>query len=64
MAQGRKNPVETLRLRALEQRVGFDYILDTYSSADFTEYVTSTGGDVCRYRVYGSSEGEFRVYAK
>ena len=52
------------RYAHLEKEVGFDYILETREAPDFTEFVTSTGGDVDRYRVYGTSEDNFFIGIK
>ena len=56
--------IDAVRQLVLDQAVGFDYILETRHFSDFTEFIVSTGGDVCRYRVYGSREGEYHVCAK
>ena len=52
------------RFKFLDETVGFDYILREDQGSDFTEYVTSMGGDVSTYRVYGKTKEEFAVYGK
>ena len=50
------------RYEALEDEVGFDYILREYHDHEMSEYVISIGGDVLTYRVYGTDE--MKVYAR
>ena len=50
------------RYEALENEVGFDYILQEYHDREMSEYVISIGGDVLTYRVYGTDE--MKVYAR
>lgn len=51
------------RLQFLDEQVGFDYVIEQHEGRDFTQFVISVGGDVCRYRVYGQP-GNYSVYAK
>lgn len=51
------------RLEYLEMQIGFDYVLEQHDARDFTEFVISTGGDVCKYRVHGYL-GSYRLTAK
>lgn len=44
--------MEDRRFEFLDENIDFDYIIDTYKTLDFTEFVVSRGGDVCTYRVY------------
>ena len=44
--------------------MGFDYVLETHEGNDFAEFVTSTGGDVAKYRVYGTDEDGYTVTCK
>ena len=43
---------------------GCDYILETNFGNNFTEIVSSIGGDINRDRVYGDNEENFKIYAK
>ena len=52
------------RMEFLEQNVGFDYIIEAHETKRFTEFITSTGGDVVRYRVYGNTDEDYSVTAK
>lgn len=52
------------RYRKLEECVGFDYVLETHEGTDFAEFVTSMGGDVAKYRVYGTDEDGYTVTCK
>ena len=59
------NDLVNRRMMYLFDTTGIDYILETRDCGrDFTEFVTSQGGDVCRYRVYGTDEDNFKLYAK
>ena len=58
------NDLANARRKYLDKYVGFDYILDEYHDRDYSEFITSMGGDVSRNRVYGSSMADFRVYEK
>lgn len=51
------------RAEFFDENVGYDYIMEVREGSDFTEYVISIGGDVERYRVYGS-DGNFKIYSK
>ncbi len=46
------------------QQIDPDYILRMYDDCEFSEYVSSMGGDVATYRVYGKCKDDFRVYCK
>lgn len=41
-----------------------DDILEAYDLPDFSEYITTTGGDVCRYRIYGCNPPFFELVEK
>lgn len=42
----------------------FDYILESYYTPDFNEYVVKRGGDTVTYRVYGDLITGFRIGEK
>ena len=52
------------RTTFLYDTVDPDVIVDMYDCRDFTEFITRTGGDVCRYRVYGMSPMSFTLCEK
>ena len=60
----RNDKVAKERKKCLRENIGYDYILEVREEEDFTEYITSTGGDVCRYRVYGDKSDKMMVVAK
>lgn len=60
-----KNPIAQKRRTYLRKNTGIDRILKTIDVVrDYTEFVTSQGGDIVVYRVYGRSEDEFEIYIK
>ena len=56
--------LETKRKRFFNENVGADKVLDTYNCEDFAEYTVKRGGDVERYRVYGSDKTNFCITMK
>jgi len=60
----KESPTTKARHKFLDENVGYDYILETRDGGEFTEFVTSMGGDVTVYRVYGDKQGEFKVYCR
>lgn len=38
-----------------------DRIIEEYEDRNYSEFVTSAGGDVTVYRVYGSLPGQFKI---
>lgn len=59
-----RNAMTEARRKFLDENVGYDYIMETRELGDCTEFITSMGGDVARYRVYGDKPDEFKVYCK
>lgn len=43
---------EDKAFQILDESIGVDYVIDSYEGRDYWEFITSTGGDVCRYRVH------------
>lgn len=62
VGQKRVNDIEA-RFNFLDDRIGFDYLIERHDTKEFSEFVVSMGGDTCRYRVYGTN-GSYSVYAK
>ena len=60
----KEREIERARVNHLDKNMGFDYTLRIQTTPDFTEVVTSTGGDVETYRIYGSCEADFRLACK
>lgn len=58
-----ENKERNARLKALDERCGFDYIIEEYEAKDYTQFVVSMGGDALTFRVYGH-DGEYKVYAR
>lgn len=54
--------VNDKRFEYFNETCDFDYIIRSYTSPDFNEYVVSRGGDVVTYRVYGNDN--FRIGEK
>ena len=54
--------VNDKRFEYFNKMCDFDYIIRSYTSPDFNEYVVSRGGDVVTYRVYGTDN--FRIGEK
>lgn len=52
------------RVEFLLESRGVDYIIETRETRDFTEFVTSQGGDVCVYRVYGNNDKNYELYVR
>lgn len=52
------------RLEFLKQEVCWDRLLEQREGRDCSEYVVANGGDVCHYRVYGDSDGEYFIGCK
>lgn len=60
-----KNPIAQKRRTYLRKNTGIDRILKTIDVVrDYTEFITSQGGDITVYRVYGKTENEFQIYIK
>ena len=55
---------ETKRKRFFDEVVGADKVLDVYNCEAFSEYIVKRGGDVERYRVYGTDKNSFYVTEK
>ena len=53
--------LELARVSYLDENVGFDYTLEVKTNSEFTEVVSSMGGDVTTHRVYGSCEEDFCI---
>ena len=56
--------MERQRIDYFEENVGCDYILEIRDGGDFTEIVSSMGGDVRTNRVYGENKETFEVYER
>ena len=56
--------MERQRIDYFEENVGCDYILEIRNGGDFTEIVSSMGGDVRTNRVYGENKETFEVYER
>ena len=48
----------------LDKHIGYEIKLRASHTADFSEFVVDTGGDVCTYRVYGNKQDGFYVASK
>ena len=48
----------------LDEFIGFELLLRASHTAEFSEFVVDTGGDVCTYRVYGNKQDGFTVTSK
>ena len=46
------------RLEFLDENTGFDRVIESYATREFTEFIVSCGGDVVTYRVYGPERGK------
>ena len=55
--------LETKRKKFFENRVDAE-ILDIYTCDSFTEFIVKRGGDVERYRVYGTDKTNFYITEK
>lgn len=65
MARPKLNKIAAERRDYLLANTGIDYILETRDVVrDFTEFVTTQGGDVAVYRVYGTGKNDFKIYMK
>ena len=64
MTRQEMEKIQEARLKWFLDEIDPDYILETRQDPDFTEFISSMGGDVTRYRVYGDTEADFRCYAK
>lgn len=56
--------LELARVNYLDENVGFDYTIRIQTTPDFTEVVSSMGGDVRTHRIYGSCEADFTIACK
>lgn len=59
-----RKSISDKRYDYLSEVTGFDYVLEEYDGRDFTEFITKTGGDVQRYRVYGDNTDNFIITEK
>ena len=59
------NPtLHNARLTFLLNNTPTDRVIESYYDQQFSEFVTSAGGDVTVYRVYGSAPSQFKVVIK
>ena len=56
--------LEQARVNHLDKNVGFDYTIRIQTTPEFTEVVSSMGGDVRTHRIYGSCEEDFNITCK
>lgn len=64
MAEHKNESIHEARRKYFMEEIDPDYILETREGPDFTEFVSSMGGDVTRYRVYGNTAADFRCGVK
>lgn len=48
----------------LDKCIGYEIKLRAHHTADFSEFVVDTGGDVSTYRVYGNKQDGFTIGCK
>ena len=56
--------LERARVNYLDENVGFDYTIRIQTTPEFTEVVSSMGGDVRTHRIYGSCDEDFIITCK
>ncbi len=65
MREQKLNKTAEARRKYLLDNTGIDRIIETCDVVrDFTDFITTQGGDVVKYRVYGTSDKDFALYEK